>query len=69
MSYVLARGERLSLFGIILLTMLLGLAGAIACCVGIFPAHALGQFLIGGFYLSLRQGSELDVRPRGVPGI
>jgi hypothetical protein len=62
--YLLARGERLSLFGVWLLVFLLAFVGVLACCIGIIPAMALGQTFIGGLYLTLRQGSELEARPR-----
>jgi len=62
--YVLARGERLSLFGFSLLAILLVLVGLMACFVGVIPATALMQLLLGGLYLALRNGSELDTRPR-----
>jgi len=58
--YTLARGERLSLFGVGLLVMALVLVGLLACCVGIFPALGLGQLLLAGLYLALRNGSELE---------
>ncbi|PTL80720.1 hypothetical protein DAT35_25540 [Vitiosangium sp. GDMCC 1.1324] len=63
--YELARGERLSLLGVTLVGALLALVGVFACCVGVLPAVAMGQLLVGGLYLALRNGSELDVRPSG----
>ena len=58
--YTLAHGERLSIFGVSLLVGLLVFGGMLACCVGILPALALGQLLLGGLYLALRNGSELE---------
>jgi len=55
--YTLAHGERLSIFGVSLLVGLLVFGGMLACCVGILPALALGQLLLGGLYLALRNGS------------
>ncbi|WP_257462103.1 hypothetical protein [Archangium lipolyticum] len=62
--YALARGERLSVLGVALVGALLGLAGMLACCVGLIPTLALSQLLLGGLYLALRKGSELKARPR-----
>lgn len=56
--YTLARGERLSIFGVTMVGMLLGIAGVLACCVGLIPALALFQVLIGGLYLALRTGDN-----------
>ena len=56
--YTIARGERLSIFGVTMVGGLLGLAGVMACCVGIIPALALFQVLIGGLYLALRTEDE-----------
>jgi uncharacterized membrane protein len=58
--YTLARGERLSIFGVSLFVGLLIVLGMLACCVGIFPALGLGQLMLGGLYLALRNGSELE---------
>ena len=58
--YTLARDERLSIFGVSLFVGLLIILGMLACCVGVFPALGLGQLLLGGLYLALRNGSELE---------
>jgi hypothetical protein len=58
--YTLARGQRLSLVGVLLITSLVGFVGLLACSVGLLPALALGQLLVAGLYLSLRNGSELE---------
>lgn len=58
--YALARGERLSIFGVSLVAGLMAFMGVLACCVGLFPALALGQLLLGGLYLALRNGAELE---------
>jgi len=58
--YSLARGERLSIIGVLLMTALVGFVGLLACCVGLLPAYALGQLLVGGLYLALRNGSERE---------
>jgi hypothetical protein len=62
--YALARGERLSVLGVAFVGGLLAMAGLLACCVGLIPGLALGQLLVGGLYLALRRGSELEARPR-----
>jgi hypothetical protein len=56
--YVLARGQRLSLFGVSMVAGLVAIAGVFACCVGVLPAVGLGYLLIGGLYLALRNGAE-----------
>jgi hypothetical protein len=58
--YTLARGQRLPMVGVLLIGVLVLFAGLLACCVGVFPAYALMHLLIGGLYLSLRNGSELE---------
>jgi uncharacterized membrane protein len=58
--YALARGERSSIFGVSFVAGLLVFAGVLACCVGAIPAIAMGQLLVGGLYLALRNGSELE---------
>ncbi len=37
--------------------------GVLACCVGMFPAFALTQLLLTGFFLCLRFGSTLPAPP------
>jgi hypothetical protein len=58
-SYVIAKGNRLSILGIGLLTGLIAIVGILACCIGILPAMALGQLLLIGLFLTLRNGSGL----------
>ncbi len=58
--YTLARGERLPMAGVLLISVPLMFVGLLVCCVGIFPAYALFQLLMGGLYLALRNGSELE---------
>jgi hypothetical protein len=58
--YALARGERLSIVGVLLISAVVGFVGLLACCVGLLPALALGQLLLAGLYLSLRNGSERE---------
>jgi hypothetical protein len=59
--YTLARGERLSILGVMFVGILLVFAGFLACCVGMIPAMALLQVLIGGLYLALRT-EDTEVR-------
>jgi hypothetical protein len=58
--YALARGQRLSMVGVFLIFALATLVGLLACCVGMLPAYGLGQLLVAGLYLSLRNGAELE---------
>ncbi|RKH46687.1 hypothetical protein [Corallococcus llansteffanensis] len=54
----LARGQRLAMLGVGLITAVLMIGGLIACCVGLIPAMGLGQLLIAGMYLALRPRSD-----------
>jgi len=58
-AYRLARGQRLRMLGIHLLVALVQILGVVLCCIGVIPAIALGQLLIAGLYLALRNGSGL----------
>ncbi|MBI5543367.1 MAG: hypothetical protein HY901_05730 [Deltaproteobacteria bacterium] len=53
-SWQLARGVRVEIFGVSLVSGLIVLAGLIALCVGIIPAIALAQLVMVGMYLALR---------------
>lgn len=57
--YAIAKGQRLTIFGVALLAALIILVGLIACCIGILPALGLGQLLLAGVYLALRSGAEV----------
>jgi hypothetical protein len=56
--FAYAKGQRLSMLGVSLLGMLIGIAGFLACCVGIIPAMGLFYLMLAGLYLSLRNGAE-----------
>lgn len=56
--FAYARGERLSLVGVSLLGAVIGMAGFLACCVGILPAMGLVQLMMAGVYLTLSNGAE-----------
>jgi hypothetical protein len=58
--YAYARDERLSILGIAIVAFLVGLVGLVACCVGVIPAMGLGYLLMGGLYLSLRTGADVE---------
>lgn len=58
--YVYARGERFSIFGVLIVAILVTMVGMVACCVGVLPAAGLTYLLIGGLYLSLRNGAEIE---------
>lgn len=55
-----ARGQRLSIFGVLLIQMLLVLGGLIACCIGVIPAAGLSSLLTTGLYLALSNGAEVE---------
>jgi hypothetical protein len=59
-GYTLARGQRLSMVGVLLVSVLLLVGGLLACCVGLIPAMAFSQLLLAGLYRALRKGSELE---------
>lgn len=61
-AFRLADGHRLSLLGYTFVAGLLAIVGVLACCIGVLPASALGQMLIVGLYLALRNGSGLEMR-------
>ena len=56
--FAYARGERLSLLGIVLLSGAIVLAGVLACCVGVIPASGFSQLIIAGLYLALSNGEQ-----------
>lgn len=56
--YTVSRGERLSMFGVMMVGVLVILAGMLACCVGFIPASALFQLLLAGLYLALRDEGD-----------
>lgn len=56
--YTVARGERLPMFGVMMVGVLVMVAGLMACCVGIIPASALFQLLLAGLYLALRDEGD-----------
>ncbi|WP_164011559.1 hypothetical protein [Pyxidicoccus trucidator] len=56
--FAYARGERWSLVGVSLLGGAIGIAGFLACCVGVLPAVGLFQLLVAGVYLALSNGAE-----------
>ncbi|MGA9523903.1 MAG: B-box zinc finger protein [Myxococcaceae bacterium] len=58
-TFRLAEGNRLSILGYSIVGGLIGMVGMFACCVGVVPAVALGQMLLFGLYLALRNGSGL----------
>jgi hypothetical protein len=57
--FAIANGERLSLLGVFIVTILLMVLGVFACCVGVLPASALANLLTAGLYLALRNGAPL----------
>jgi hypothetical protein len=57
--WTIARGFRLSIFGFVLLFLVIVFLGLLACCIGLLPAAALVNLLVGTLYLALRTGSSL----------
>lgn len=57
--FALVRGNRWNVIGVVWMEELLGLAGVLACCVGVLPALALAQLVHAGLFLALRN----DRRP------
>ena len=62
----LARGQRLAMVGVGLITAVVMIGGVIACCVGLIPAMGLSQLLVAGMYLALRPPSDEGSEP--LPG-
>ena len=58
--YRVLAGRRLVALALSLGSGVLVLAGLVACCVGIVPALALVQLLMGGLYLALRRGADVE---------
>lgn len=58
--YAYARGERLSILGVGFVGGLVGIAGMLACCVGVLPAMGLSYMLMCGLYLALRNGADVN---------
>ena len=58
-SYSIGDGFRWSIIGVSFVVGLIVLVGVLACCVGLIPALALGNLVMVGLFLTLRQGSDL----------
>ncbi len=58
-SFAIARGQRLAVVGVAIVAGLMVSAGVFACCIGVFASLALGQMVLVGLYLALRNGSGL----------
>jgi hypothetical protein len=63
--YVYARDERLSIVGVGFVAGLVAMAGVLACCVGVLPASGLTYLLMGGLYLALRNGANVQGEGEG----
>lgn len=57
-SWAIARGKRLEIFGLFMVTAALYLAGAIACLVGLLFTLGYALVLFAAFYLALRNGAS-----------
>jgi hypothetical protein len=62
-SFCLVHGHRLIVVGTGLFAAVVVIAGAIACCVGIVPALALGTLIIGGVFLALKTPTSSSSAP------
>jgi hypothetical protein len=58
--FAYARGQRLSIFGVLMIETLLVLGGVLACCIGVIPAAGLASLLTTGLYLALSNGAEVE---------
>jgi len=58
--FAIAKDHRLWIVVFGLVVGLVVMVGMAACCVGIFPALALGNMMLVGLYLTLRNGSGLS---------
>jgi hypothetical protein len=58
-SWQLAKGQRLPMFGVWVLSALIMMAGIAACCVGFIAAFPLANVILAVLYLTLRNGSGL----------
>jgi hypothetical protein len=58
-SWQLAKGQRLPMFGVWVLAVLIMMAGLAACCVGFIAAFPLANVVLAALYLALRNGSGL----------
>ncbi|MBF5046306.1 MULTISPECIES: hypothetical protein [Myxococcaceae] len=58
--YRVVDGQRLPTLAAMFISSGLMLAGVVACCVGVVPALAAMQLLMGGLYLALRHGADVE---------
>ena len=58
-AFRIVEGQRWSTLGFSFISGVITFVGVVACCVGMIPAAALGQMLLFGLYLALRNGSGL----------
>jgi hypothetical protein len=59
-SFAIAQKNRLAILGVFLVGGLIISAGILLCCIGILPSFGLGQLVMVGLYLALRNGSGLE---------
>lgn len=58
-SWQIARGQRWYVLGVSLLAGLIGLGGALLCCIGVLASYPLAMLILASLYLALRNGSGL----------
>jgi hypothetical protein len=58
-TWTLGSGQRLRMIGYILVSTLIVVLGAIACCVGMIPAVPIYFMLFLSLFLALRKSSSL----------
>jgi uncharacterized membrane protein len=61
--YTLAKDNRWNIFGVALVAGLVMVVGIFLCCIGLLPSFALGQLVMSGLFLALRNGSTLHAPP------
>lgn len=62
--FTIASGFRAQIFLFSLLGIPILVAGVLLCCVGLLPAMAFWQLMLGVLYVALRRGSSLEGGPR-----
>ncbi len=63
-SWQIVRGQRLTLFGLTILGVLVIIGGLLLCCVGLVPAQAIFFLMLTTAHLALRNGSGLEAPRR-----
>jgi len=59
-SFQIVRGQRLNLIGSTVAIACIVAAGAVACCIGVIPALALGTLIYCGLFLALKTPTQVE---------